>query len=68
MTQFIDAPCPVLTERGKTLNDGRLLGTRWLYNPQLKRWYLVKLCPECKQIHKPANVRDDRLVIPPLAT
>lgn len=65
MAQFVDAPCPIITERGKTTNDGRLLGTRWLHNPQVKKWYLVKTCPECKQIHKPANIREDRLVIPP---
>lgn len=63
MNRFVDAPCPILTERGKTLNDGRLLGTRWLHNPQTKKWYMVKRCPECGAIHKPADVREDRLII-----
>lgn len=64
MNRFVDAPCPIITERGKTTNDGRLLGTRWLHNPQTKKWYMVKRCPECKKIHKPVDIREDRLIIP----
>jgi hypothetical protein len=63
MNQFVDVPCPILTARGKTLNDGRLMGTRWLHNPQIKRWYMVKRCPQCGAIHKPADIREDRLII-----
>jgi hypothetical protein len=68
MNRFVDAPCPALVERGKTISDGRLIGTRWLYNPQVKKWYMVKACPHCSQIHKPKSVRDDRLVISPRGT
>lgn len=64
MNRFVDAPCPILVERGRTVSGTQLVGTRWLHNPQTKKWYMVKLCPQCKQVHKPADVRDDRLVIP----
>lgn len=64
MARFVDAPCPIKTKRGKTLNDGRMLGTRWLHNPQVKKWYFVKHCPYCKGIHKPEGIREDRLIIP----
>lgn len=64
MSTFVDAPCPIITARGRTVVAGNLYGTRWLHNPQQRRWYFVKECPECRGIHKPRGVREDRLVIP----
>ena len=62
MGQYVDTECP---DRAKYDHDyGRLAGTRWLNNTQVKKWYMVKRCPYCKGIHEPANIRKDRLVIP----
>lgn len=69
MNRFVDVGCPDgtphrKTERGKTVKVGTPLGTRWLHNPEQRKWYMVKLCPACKGVHRPENVRNDRLVIP----
>lgn len=63
MNNFVDVPCPRL-QRGTTIGGGSLCGTRWLHNPQQRKWYMVKLCPRCRGVHKPQGIREDRLVIP----
>lgn len=63
MNRYFDVPCPTLTPA-----EGEIApGTRWLHNRQVKKWYMVKACPVCRQVHLPTDIRADRLVIPPAA-
>lgn len=66
MNTFVDVPCDRAnpTGRGKTIPANRQVGTRWLHNPQTRKWYMVAVCPYCRGVHAPKDVRSDRLVYP----
>ena len=67
MNRFVDVSCPSpgAAPRGRTLTVLDLSGTRWLHNPNTRKWYMVKVCPHCRGVHPPAGVHTDRLVVPP---
>jgi len=62
MNRYIDVPCPTAAERP---DDSTPRGTLWLHNRYVKKWYLTKSCPWCKQVHMPEHIRVEHLVITP---
>lgn len=58
---FVEVPCPSRDWRGTTVHAGKRVGTLYLHDPSQRSWTIIKHCPHCRAVHKPAGVRDNRI-------